>query len=288
MNELPNIDNLWDYSNPKATEIKFRKLLPDAVSSGDSNYHGELLTQIARTHSLQGKYQSATRLLSQVEMMEMPGMEIVTVRRMLEQGRTHNSSGDKASAVFFFKQALNLAKSENLDFHAVDAAHMLGIASPIEEQLTWNLEAMTIAEKAKDERAKKWSGSLLNNIGWTYFSQEKYDDALSTFKKCENWFRSEEKTKQRRIATWSIGKTHRLKNEVEVALKIQENLLEEKGGKDASGYTYEEIGECLHALNQPKKAAPWFLKAYRILVKDDWLLKNEPKRINRLQELGAY
>lgn len=288
MSELPNIDELWDYSNPKATEIKFRKLLPDAVGSGDPIYHGELLTQIARTHSLQGKYQSAHRLLSQIEMMEMPGMEVVTVRRLLEQGRTYNSSGDKPSSVLLFKQALDTAKAENLDFYAVDAAHMLGIASPIEAQLEWNLEAIKIAEASEDPKAKKWSGSLLNNIGWTYFEQEKYDDALLTFRKCEDWFRRAEKTKQRQIATWSIAKTLRLKNELETALEMQENLLKEYGGKDPSGYTYEEIGECLHAMNKPEAAAPWFLKAYRKLVKDEWLLKNESERINRLQELSAY
>ena len=40
-----------------------------------------------------------------------------------------------------------------------------------------------LAEQSTDPRAKRWRGPLYNNIGWTYFDQKRYDDALHVFEK---------------------------------------------------------------------------------------------------------
>ena len=50
-NDLPEIDTLWDYENPEATELRFSDLIPIAKSS-DKIYYAELLTQLARSQSL--------------------------------------------------------------------------------------------------------------------------------------------------------------------------------------------------------------------------------------------
>jgi tetratricopeptide (TPR) repeat protein len=68
------------------------------------------------------------------------------------------------------------------------------------------------------------------------------------------------------------------------ALSIQRELLSET--KD-DGYIYEELGECLLALGKPEEAQPHFADAYRLLAEDPWLSRDEPGRLQRLQELGA-
>ena len=56
---LPNFDTLWNYSDPKGTEAKFRELIPQAKESGDTSYYAQLLTQIARAEGLQRKFEEA-------------------------------------------------------------------------------------------------------------------------------------------------------------------------------------------------------------------------------------
>ncbi len=47
-----------------------------------------------------------------------------------------------------FQQAWELAQTEQQDFYAIDAAHMLAIIAPAEQQLEWNLRALTLAEQS--------------------------------------------------------------------------------------------------------------------------------------------
>jgi hypothetical protein len=55
---------------------------------------------------------------------------------------------------------------------------------------------------------------------------------------------------------------------------------------DADGYVFEEIGECLLALNRVGEAQPYFAKAYKLLSEDLWLVEREPHRLERLRQLG--
>jgi hypothetical protein len=55
---------------------------------------------------------------------------------------------------------------------------------------------------------------------------------------------------------------------------------------EADGYVFEEIGECLLALNRAVEARPYFAKAYETLSQDEWLRDREPARLARLKELS--
>lgn len=171
-NRNPDFDNLWDYDHPDASERKFRELLPAAVDSGDLSYMAQLLTQIARAEGLQRKFEDAHKTLDRVEKALPKADDKTKVRYLLERGRVFNSSGKTEDARPLFLQALDLALQSKADSYAIDAAHMMAIVEPTEEQLPWNLKALALAEESQDEKARKWKGSLYNNIGWTYFDQE--------------------------------------------------------------------------------------------------------------------
>jgi len=179
----PDLDRLWDYDHPDASERKFRELLPAAVDSGDLSYMAQLLTQIARAEGLQQKFGDAHKTLDRVEKALPEADDKSKVRYLLERGRVFNSSGKSDDARPLFLQALDLALKSKEDPYAVDAAHMMAIVEPTEKQLQWNLKALALAEDSQDERARKWKGSLYNNIGWTYFDQRQYEDALAMFEK---------------------------------------------------------------------------------------------------------
>src|SRR5947209_19946449 len=93
---LPDFDTLWDYTNPSDTEGRFREILPAARSSRDEAYLAELLTQIARTHGLQGRFDEAHATLDEVASMLPATPPRTQVRYLLERGRVFNSSGNTA------------------------------------------------------------------------------------------------------------------------------------------------------------------------------------------------
>ena len=285
--ELPDFMALWDYDRPEETEGKFKELLPRAKASGNQGYLAEILTQIARTCSLRGDFPCAHRTLDQVRPLlsdEHPRSEI---RYLLERGRTFNSAGNKAEARPLFLEAWELGAASGEDGRAIDAAHMMAIVAPSDKKLAWNLKALELTEATSDEEAKEWSGSLYNNIGWTYFVRREYDKAMGFFDKALTWRQAQNQVREIQIAKWCIGRTHRALGNIEKALEIQEALYREieEGGAEKDGYVFEELGECYFALKRPE-AEPFFAQAYEYLSKDEWLVKNEPDRIRRLKELG--
>ena len=79
-----------------------------------------------------------------------------------------------------------------------------------------------------------------------------------------------------------MGRGLRSLNRFDEALAIQQQL---EGAGD--GYVEEEIGECLLALGRVDEAKPYFARAYTRLTQDDYLVKHEGARLERLRSLGV-
>jgi len=283
--DLPDFDALWDYSHPDQTEIKFRETLQQIPE--DNPAFLELLTQIARAQGLQHKFEEAHQTLDLVKGSLSKAVSRPNIRYLLERGRVFNSSGHPEGARPFFEQAWEQAKQISEDFYAVDALHMLAIAAPPDQSLTLNLQAIKFAESSRQERARNWLGSLYNNTGWSYHAMGDYASALEIFKKAEAWQRSKGRVNETRIATWCVAQALRSLNRVEEALSKQIALKNEfESAGESDGYVFEEIGECLLALNRAEEARPYFSKAYEILAQDTWLVEQEPDRLVRMKQLG--
>jgi tetratricopeptide (TPR) repeat protein len=285
---LPDFNGLWDYAHPEQTEARFRDILPAAQSSGDRDYHLQLLTQIARAQGLQRKYDQAHATLDHVRGLMTDELKTVRVRYLLERGRVFNDTKRYEDAKGCFLEAWELAKAQRLDGYAVDAAHMMGIIEPPDAALEWNEWAMAYARASADPAARKWLGSLANNIGWTYHSMGKYDDALKVFEVALAFRREQGKPGPIRVARYSIAKTHRMLGRIEEALAEQRSLAGEcERAGEPDGYVHEEVGECLLALGREVDARPQFARAYELLSKDAWFASNEPQRLARIKELGG-
>ena len=294
MSDLPDFDQLWDYKDPEKTEKAFRNLLPAAQESGNSEYHAQLLTQIARTHSLRRDFESAHRILDDAELLiggidTTPGQKtsVAHIRCLLERGRTYNSAGDVEAARLLFEKAWELAQSTGKDYHAVDAAHMLGICTQGDQSLKWHEIAMEAAEASPDPRANEWLGALYNNTGWTYHDAGEYERALELFERGLAWRVERNNPATTRIAKWTVARALRSLERTSEALDMQRSLLaehESAGTKD--GYVYEELAECLLILGKADEARPYFNLGYHELSKDAWLKENEKDRLERLRWLG--
>src|SRR5712692_1437466 len=284
--KLPDFDSLWDYEHPGATERKFRELLPVALDSLDLSYLSQLLTQVARAEGLQRKFQEAHKTLDRVQKALDKTDDKTRVRYLLERGRVYNSSRKPEEARPLFQEALDLALKSKDDFNAVDAAHLMAVAEPTEKQLQWNLKALDLAESSADEKARKWKGSLYNNIAWTYFEQQQYEESLLMFEKAREFQQQQGDPNKIMIAKWCVAKTLRMMDHTEEALEMQRDLYEQyQTAGRRSGYVYEEIAECLTVMGQEQEAQGWFAAAYEELSKDP-RLADEQDRLNRLKELG--
>jgi len=282
-----DFDTLWDYNHPNETEVKFRELLPAAESSGDKSYYAQLLTQIARAEGLQRKFDEAHATLDEAERLLSDDLKRARIRYLLERGRVFNSSGNPDTARPLFLRAYEEALAAREDFYTVDAAHMLAIVEPPEQQLEWNLRAIELAEKSDDPRARNWLGSLLNNLGWTYHDGGQYEMALDLFQRALKWREEQGDAETIRIARWCVGRALRSLNRIQEAYDIQKALLREyEDAGEKSGYVYEELAECLNAQGLTSEAEPYFKLAYEELSKDAWLKHNEPERLERLKRLG--
>jgi tetratricopeptide (TPR) repeat protein len=238
---------------------------------------------------LQRKVDEAHQTLNEVEKQLDENPSRAKVRYLLERGRVFNSSKQVDKAKPFFEQALDLAKKLGEDFYAVDAVHMLAIiADDPASSLSLNLIAIQMAESSLEERARNWLGSLYNNTGWSYHDAGEYESALVIFEKAESFFRAKGGVDKIRIAVWTVARCLRSLNRLDEALSKQLALHAEfESAGETDGFVFEEIGECLLALQRGEEAKPYFAKAYEVLSEDVWLVENEPDRIARLKQLSG-
>ena len=156
------------------------------------------------------------------------------------------------------------------------------------EALKWNHKALDLANSSSDPDAQRWKAPLYNNIGWSYHSDGVYDEALTYFEQALQHRRAQGKADDIRIARWCIARCLRSLDRVEEALTIQRELEKQIADiENPDSYVYEELAECLYAPGWTDEAKPHFRRAHELLLKDPWLSENEPKRIERLGELGT-
>jgi tetratricopeptide (TPR) repeat protein len=279
------LDALWDFDKPALSEERFRaELAKWPTASAEAQ---EIRTQVARTLGLQRKFADANAMLDGVEAdLRLP--KHVRVRYLLERGRAFNSSGAPQRGVPLFAEALREAESDQDDYYAVDAAHMLGIAAPAAERLGWNLKALALAEAASDPRARGWRASLYNNIGWTYFDVGDPKTALDYWRKALVARETMGNAASIRIAKWTVGRGLRGVGRLDDAEAAQKNLAAEFDRiGEADGYVYEELAEIALARGDAKAARPWAAKAHAALKDDPYLAANEAPRLARLAAVAS-
>lgn len=278
-----DIDAFWEYTDPAASEERFRIALRGA--QGDERL--ELLTQIARTYGLRGQFDEAHEILDDVEGQLAGAGPRPRVRYLLERGRTLNSSGEREEARELFSEAWEDARAEQLDGLSVDAAHMVAITySGQPEAITWNQRGLEIARPSQDPKARSLIPAMLNNSAWDLHDMGRYDEALPLFEEALEEWTARGKMEQILIAKWSVARCLRSLGRYDEALAIQrevEAMHAEKGTVD--GYVFEEIAENLAALGKMDEAKPYFGRALEELSKDDWFVENEAERLSRLESL---
>ena len=187
-----------------------------------------------------------------------------------------------------FEGAWALARTLGEDGLAVDAAHMLALVDAAPGEGTWNQRALDLADTSPDPAARRWRGSLWNNIGWARFGAGDPGGALDAFETALAARREQGEPRETRIAEWCVGRCLRALGRPAEALAIHQRLAMETAaaGEPEDGYGAEELGECLLALGRAEDARPHFARAAELLGADAGLARHEPERIERLRRLG--
>ncbi len=280
--DRPDLTALWDFGDPALTEQRFRGLLEGDL---DPAFRVEVLTQVARTEGLQRRFEDAERTLDEAAMLESDDRG--RIRIALERGRVRRSAGDPDGARPLFDTAWQLAVAADQDGLAVDAAHMIAIVSDEAEAVAWNEQALRLAESSSDPDARRWVGTLANNLGWAHHDAGDPEAALVWFERALAARRAEADVGRERIARWSVARCLRTLGRLDEALAMQRELAAElDAAGETDGYVFEEIGECLLELGRTDEARPWLALAHLELARDPWLAEQEAARLARLRDLG--
>lgn len=272
LNDL--ILSTWNFSDPAGSFTKFNQLIAETDDELDKH---RLMTQAGRCLGLQGKFDEEREILAEVEAFEHHADDLFA-RYYLEMGRVLNSSGKPEEAIPLFEEALAFSQKAGADYLAIDAAHMLAIAHKVPQSLEWGDRAMKLIEKAKDEDAKKWRGSVLNNHGWALADAEKWEEALVVFHKALEARLEQGVETPITIAKYCISHALRKLNRPEEAL----NLLEEVTEQD--GFIDEERAEALLALGRTAESKHHFAKAYEALKDFGWVDDARKERLKQLSQ----
>ena len=239
---------LWNYSDPEGSEQRFRQALAGA-SSDDAL---ELQTQIARTYGLRRRFAEARQILAGIEPAIAHAAAQAQVRYHLELGRTYASPAHprqeitaeaKEKARSAYTQAFEQAKAARLDYLAVDALHMMNeVDSEPADQLAWDEKALAYMQASTQDEAKKWEGSLRNNLGYAYHLAGRYDEALVQFRLSLAAHQRSGRAAAARIAHWMIARTLRFQGKAQEAIAIQLRLEREwDQAGEPDPYVYEEL-----------------------------------------------
>lgn len=249
-----DIDGLWNFSDPAASEARFRAALPGA--SGDDGL--VLRTQIARTLGLRGRFDDAHRELDAIEPALAAAGSEPRVRAALERGRTLRSSGKAAEAAPYFERAFDAADRAGLERLAADALHMMALVAPaLDERIAWNRKTIAYAERAKDPRAQGWRAAALNNIGSDLREAGRLPESLAAFRDALAAYEQQGRADDIRVARWQVANVLRLLGRTDEALAMQlalEGELAAAGTPDP--YVFDEL-----ALLDGQRAAAWQSRA---------------------------
>lgn len=285
--ELPNFDTMWNYGDPSGTRAKFLEVLPKAEKSGNAEYLAQLLTQIARTLSLENKFDEALATLDRADKLISDTMHLARVRYLLERGRTFNSSNHADKALPLFVEATNLAMQHHIDHHAVDALHMVAIAQPDpKDQIEWNLKGIAMAEP--NEKLHGWLWALYNNIGESYLKLHDYSNAYQYFHKLAE-YQTKRVGKVDMYTEKDEAKCLRLLGKPADALALMQPYYSKFAeARTPDGYISCEYAEDLEALGRHDEAKPIFSEALALLEKDEEFVTNYKEQLERLKHFSSH
>jgi tetratricopeptide (TPR) repeat protein len=257
-----DVDRLWDFSDPALSEQRFRAVAQ--MTGGDNRL--VVMTLVARTHGLRRDFAAARAVLDGIKPQLATANSEVQARHALESGRTWVSATHtpqqltpeaRTQARSAYQAAASHARNAGLDALAIDAIHMMAfVDNAPADQLRWNREALAVAERSSQAKARAWQAPLRNNIGHALSQAGRHEEALAEFKQALLLREQTGQLRPIRIARWTVAWSLRALNRIDEALALQIELEREW---DAAGtpdpYVYDELALLYKAMGDDARAA---------------------------------
>ncbi len=283
------IGDMWDYSDPQATEKNFLEKMKEHSNSAFDVW--ELQTQVARALGLQGKFIKAVQILDSIQagLEYSPVCEakdLVGIRYNLERGRILLLTEKVEDSIRYFRFALKMAMKIKADDLSIDAIKMLLRVTSINERIEFGLKGINIAIERGNENLYSSIGELATVVGQAYLANKEYQKAIEQFMHARDIFSKLIDAENARITRRSICIAQRgLGNykEALLELRIQEEWL--KKSNDSDGIIFEEIAENLLALGH-NSSSVYFCKALECFKAEGLIINMDPNRISRIRELS--
>lgn len=283
------------HGEPAAIERRLLALRPRAALHPDTTIAPRIESLIALSLAMQGKIEESFSTLDKAE--QLPGAEqpLARTRLFLERGRVFHQARRMVETRPWMVQAYRSACEAGLDYHAIDAAHMVAVvaADPV-ERIAWNRIAWDLAESTRDEKAQAWRAVLLNNLGQAYVAAGRYADALFAFQKCDREAIICGNPLVGLGARWGIARARRSLGHAAEARAMQRELLHEYDGLEREGTLPAELIGMARgavkeelALLEPGRGREFAAAALSDLGVNTWFRDLEPARWATLQLLAC-
>lgn len=290
---VDEFDKLF-YGDPKEIEQRLLAVRPQSLTHSDESLTPQIDSQIALVQAMQKRYAEAFETLGRAE--KLPGAQspVARARLLLERGRVFQQAKRMEEAVPWLIASWEVSLAHKLDYHTVNAAHMVAIAveSPA-EKIRWNKIALDVADTSRDEKAQAWRVVLHNNLAQGFVAAGEFDKGLASFQSCQRLAQEQGNVLIERGARWGIARCRRGLGDYANALQIQKDLLDEYNEVESQGLLPQEllamargmVYEELAKLDETN-AAVFARRAISDLGVNDWFQSIEPTRWQRLNEIA--
>jgi tetratricopeptide (TPR) repeat protein len=281
---LPDLDTIWNYQDPEASEARFRALLPRAKEQ--RAYHIELLTQLARSVCLQRRYDDAHAILDEAEACLTDDLRRPRLRCHLERSRILNDTGHPQASIAQAQKARDIGDEIGELHLTADALHMIAYVVPDDEEaIHWHDVAIEFCEAhVADERMRRWLSTLYINVGDKYEALGRFAEGIDSVNEGIDVAEKLGLTTKVLRARCLLARLHRLDDRLAQAKTMIESV---RNAGFAEGWVHEELAECLQAAGKPADAAREFRRAHELFSKDPWYPPTRMERLARIKRLAG-
>lgn len=243
------------------------------------------LARRARMAGLSGNFLQGHEILDQAQAL-VSDDPVGQASIAIERGRLHNSAGSRQNALPYFLKAWELAEGAGDHNLAVDAAHMMAIASDLAEAEHWT--QVGLARVAAGDASAHWAGMLHHNLGWTYFEAERFDDALACFRRDEAVREAAGTAQTLKVARYAVIRTLRALRRYAEAIALGEQVVAlADAANDQAPFVCEELAECHAASGNAEASRAFARRAHALLAGNPAMSRDEPARLERLAALAG-